>query len=66
MNYDYRLVLLRSVIGEGTKRKFIGRKELLEKIKEARLGGDLNLKEYKLFKRNYDNFISVLRIQSQD
>jgi len=73
-NYDtvqlarklYRLVLLRSVTGDGKKIEFIGRKELLNKIKNARLGGDLNLKEYKLFTRNYDSFIVELREKSDN
>ncbi len=57
----YRLILLKSVIIKEKNIKFIGRKNLIEKIKIARLGGELGLDEYEIYKRTYDEFIEELK-----
>jgi hypothetical protein len=57
----YRLILLKSVIIKEKNIKFIGRKNLIKKIKIARLGGALGLDEHAIFKRTYGEFIEKLK-----
>ncbi|MHA1222555.1 MAG: hypothetical protein ACTSP3_04705 [Candidatus Heimdallarchaeaceae archaeon] len=56
----YRLILLRMVVIEGKKIKFINRNDLIKIIKQARLGGNLDIKEHELFTRTYNDFIDEL------
>ncbi|MHA1401342.1 MAG: hypothetical protein ACTSQE_13420 [Candidatus Heimdallarchaeaceae archaeon] len=57
----YRLILLKTVEIKDQKIEFIGRNKLIDKIKEARLGGDLQIEEHEVYKRNYDDFIRELK-----
>ena len=57
----YRLILLRTVVIEGKKIKFINRTDLIKRIKIARLGGVLDIEEHEIYKRTYKEFIAKLK-----
>jgi hypothetical protein len=57
----YRIILLKSVAIKEKNITFIGRKSLITKIKQARLGGKLDLAEHDIFKRSYEEFIDKLQ-----
>lgn len=57
----YQLILLRSVIIKEKDIRFIGRKNLIKKIKIARLGGVLDIEEHEIYKRTYEEFIAKLK-----
>ncbi|MHA1222385.1 MAG: hypothetical protein ACTSP3_03785 [Candidatus Heimdallarchaeaceae archaeon] len=48
------------VVIEGKKIKFINRNDLIKRIKNARLGGNLDIKKHELITIAYNDFIDEL------